>query len=130
MRGLHGQAGVVLIQKPQRLNEKRKYSYIYLKLCGEFVTDPTNGINGIMDLKTLQWDDKLADAYELPKDLWPEIHTPGEIVGELSTESASVLGLKQNTPILLGGGDQQCAALGQGVIEKVKQNLPKEQGLL
>jgi len=93
-------------------------SYTYLKLCGEFVTDPTNGINGIMNLETLQWDDKLADAYELPLDLWPEIHTPGEIIGELSTEAANVLGLKQNTPILLGGGDQQCAALGQGVIEK------------
>ena len=93
-------------------------SYIYLKLCGEFVTDPTNGINGIMNLKTLQWDDKLADAYEIPKDLWPEIHTPGEIIGELSTEAAGVLGLRQNTPIVLGGGDQQCAALGQGVIEK------------
>ena len=93
-------------------------SYTYLKLCGEFVTDPTNGINGIMNIKTLQWDDKLADAYELPLDLWPEIHTPGEIIGELSTEAAGVLGLRQNTPIVLGGGDQQCAALGQGVIEK------------
>ncbi|MHA1468124.1 MAG: FGGY-family carbohydrate kinase [Promethearchaeota archaeon] len=93
-------------------------SYIYLKLCGEFVTDPTNGINGIMNIKTLQWDDTLADAYEIPKYLWPEIHTPGEIIGELSTEAASVLGLRQNTPIVLGGGDQQCAALGQGVIEK------------
>lgn len=93
-------------------------SYIYLKLCGEFVTDPTNGINGIMNLKTLQWDDKLADAYEIPTDLWPEIHTPGEIIGELSTEAAGVLGLRQNTPIILGGGDQQCSALGQGVIEK------------
>ena len=93
-------------------------SYNYLKLCGEFVTDPTNGINGIMNIKTLQWDDKLADAYEIPIDLWPEIHAPGEIIGELSTEAAGVLGLRQNTPIILGGGDQQCSALGQGVIEK------------
>jgi len=95
-------------------------SYIYMKLCGEFVTDPTNGINGILNIKSLQWDENVADAYELPIELWPELHTPGEIIGELSSEAAGFLGLKQNTPIILGGGDQQCAALGMGVIEKGK----------
>ncbi len=93
-------------------------SFIYLKLCDKFVTDPTNGINGILNLETLRWDENLAEAYELPISLWPELHLPGEIVGELSSTAASMLGLKPNTPIVLGGGDQQCAALGMGVIEK------------
>ncbi|MFX0075395.1 MAG: FGGY-family carbohydrate kinase [Candidatus Hermodarchaeota archaeon] len=92
-------------------------SYTYMKLCGEFVTDPSNAIGGILNLNTLKMDEDLAEAYELPIDLWPEVHEPGEVIGELSSEAANDLGLKPNIPIVLGGGDQQCAALGLGVVE-------------
>ena len=95
-------------------------SYIYNKLCDAFVTDPTNGIYGILNLESLRWDENLADAYELPIDLWPELHTPGEIIGDLTIKAAKELGLKSNTPIILGGGDQECAALGMGVIENAQ----------
>jgi len=108
--------------KPELFNKASKIvwpdSFLYLKLCDKFVSDPTNGINGILHLQTLRWDESLAEAYELPLSLWPELHMPGEIIGELSSTAASMLGLKANTPIILGGGDQQCAALGMGVIEK------------
>ena len=93
-------------------------SYTYLKLCGEFVTDPTNAIMGILNLKTWKWDDELSEAYDLPVDLWPDVHMPGSIIGELSSNTSMELGLNSNIPIILGGGDQQCAALGLGVIEK------------
>jgi xylulokinase len=95
-------------------------TYIYMKLCGKdlCITEPTNGIYGIMSMETLNWDEKLADLYDLPVDLWPELHTPGEIIGELSLNAAGNLGLKSNIPVVLGGGDQQCAALGLGVVDK------------
>ena len=95
-------------------------TYIYMKLCGKDVciTEPTNGIYGILNMDTLKWDENLADLYGLPVDLWPELHTPGEVIGELSNEGAEELGLKKNIPVVLGGGDQQCAALGLGVVNK------------
>ncbi|MHA1264172.1 MAG: FGGY-family carbohydrate kinase [Candidatus Helarchaeota archaeon] len=92
-------------------------SYFYSKLCGEYVTDPSNGIYYILNMKTLQWDEHLAEEYGLSMDLWPELHTPGEVIGELSASAADELGLKKGLPIIVGGGDQQCAALGLGVIE-------------
>jgi xylulokinase len=108
--------------KPELFSKASKIiwpdSYLYMKLCDKFVSDPTNGINGILNLQTLRWDASLADAYELPLSLWPDLHMPGEIIGELSSKAASLLGLKPNIPIVLGGGDQQCAALGMGVIKK------------
>ena len=91
-------------------------SYIYMKLCGECVTDPTNAISGILNMDTLQWDEKLADLYDIPLKLWPRIAHPGEIIGGLTSEAAQALGLIENMPIIVGGGDQQCAALGLGVI--------------
>ena len=108
--------------KPELFNKASKIvwpdSFLYLKLCDKFVSDPTNGMNGILNLQTWQWDESLAEAYELPISLWPELHMSGEIIGDLSSNAASMLGLKPNIPIILGGGDQQCAALGMGVIEK------------
>ena len=89
-----------------------------MKLCEECVTDLTNGIWGILKRSTLKWDAELADSFDLPLELWPEVYTPGEIVGELSSTAANALGLKKNIPIILSGGDQQCAALGLGVINK------------
>jgi len=93
-------------------------SYIYMKLCGACVTEPTNGIYGILNMDTLQWDAGLADLYDMPLNLWPELHTPGEIIGELTEEAAKSLSLNPNLPIIMGGGDQQCAALSLGVINK------------
>lgn len=93
-------------------------TYIYQKLCGCYITDPTNGVYGIMNHSTLDWDEELAELYDLPIDLWPEIKTPGEIVGELQSPAAKELGLQSNIPIIVGGGDQQCAALGLGVIDE------------
>ena len=78
-------------------------SYIYMKLCGKCVTDPTNAINGILNMETLQWDESLAELYDIPIKLWPELHKPGEVIGKLSEEASIALGLKQDTPIILGG---------------------------
>ena len=108
--------------KPDLFNKAHKIispdSFTYMKLCEEFITDPTNAINGILNLRTWELDKKLAEAYELPIDLFPEVHMPGEIIGELTSEASSELALSANIPIILGGGDQQCSALGLGVIEK------------
>jgi len=108
--------------KPDLFNKADKIihpdTFIYMKLCNECVTDPTNGIMGILNKNTLKWDNELAESFGLPVDLWPELHSPGDIIGELTDFGANALGLKKNTPVILGGGDQQCSALGLGVINK------------
>jgi len=95
-------------------------TYIYMKLCGNetCITEPTNGIYGIMNVNTLDWDKNFADIYDLPVELWPNIHTPGEYIGELTNDAAKELGLNRKLPVILGGGDQQCSALGMGVINQ------------
>ncbi|MFX0021577.1 MAG: FGGY-family carbohydrate kinase [Candidatus Hermodarchaeota archaeon] len=106
--------------KPDLFNKAYKIifpdSYIYLRLCDVYVTDPTNGSFGILNTHTLKWDEELANSFGLPIELWPELHVPGEVIGELTSSAAQILGLKKNTPIVLGGGDQQCSSLGLGVI--------------
>ena len=92
-------------------------TYIYNRLCNIMATDPTNGVMGILNYNTLKWDENLAEQYKIPIDLWPDVYFYGEVIGELSNTAANELGLNQNTPIFMGGGDQQCSALGLGVIK-------------
>jgi xylulokinase len=92
-------------------------TYIYNRLCNVMATDPTNGVMGILNYDTLKWDENLAERFEIPIDLWPDVFFYGDLIGELSNVAANELGLNQNIPIFMGGGDQQCAALGLGVIK-------------
>jgi len=92
-------------------------TYIYYKLCKAMVTNPTNGYWGILNLDSLTWDENLAQGYEIPLEKWPNLANPGEIIGELTTEAAKQLNLPPSIPVIMGSGDQQCSALGLGVIE-------------
>ncbi len=92
-------------------------TYMLNKLCDVLVTDPTNGYWGILNLKTLKWDGNLAEEYGTPLDLWPDLTFPGEVIGELTGDAAKELNLPHNIPVIMGSGDQQCSALGLGVIE-------------
>ncbi len=105
--------------KPEIYNQISKIAftdtYIYNRLCNITATDPANGVMGILNFNTLKWDEKLAEQFEIPVDLWPDIRFYGDFVGNLSNKAANELGLKTHTPIFIGGGDQQCAAVGLGV---------------
>jgi xylulokinase len=106
--------------KPDLFNRADKIihtdSFIYMKLCEQCVTDPTMAIWGPLNNNSLKWDERLTEQFDLPLNLWPELHQPGEIIGELSSIAADDLGLKKNIPIIVGGSDQQCSSLGLGVI--------------
>jgi glycerol kinase len=76
---------------------------------GVHVTDVTNASRTmLMDLATLQWDDGLLAAFDIPRSLLPEIKSSSEVYG--TVESSSVLG---GLPIAGILGDQQAATFGQ-----------------
>ena len=76
---------------------------------GEHVTDVTNASRTLlMDLETLDWDDDLLSAFDIPRSLLPRIASSSEVYG--TVESSSVL---REVPIAGILGDQQAATFGQ-----------------
>ena len=76
---------------------------------GEHVTDVTNASRTLlMDLETLDWDDDLLTAFNIPRSLLPRIASSSEVYG--TVESSSVL---REVPIAGILGDQQAATFGQ-----------------
>ena len=68
------------------------------------------------DIQKRAWSDEILAAVELDKSRLPVPVPAGTITGKMSSETANQLGLPAGTPLVLGGHDQPCNALGVGVI--------------
>jgi len=85
----------------------------------EVFTDPSSlALNGMMDVRSLDWSEELLDAIGISRDKLPPIKKPARQVGVISKEAAEKTGFAEGMPICVGGGDQQCAAVGAGVIKE------------
>ena len=86
-------------------------------LTGVFATDYTQASRTMMfDIRTLTWNAPLLNSLGLDEELLPEAYQTGTIAGGLTHEAAERLGLSAGTPVVMAGGDQQCATVGLGVI--------------
>jgi xylulokinase len=82
-------------------------------------TDPSSlTLNGMLDIRALDWSAAICAAAGIDLALLPPVGVPGARVGRLSASAAADTGLPSGTPLCRGGGDQQCAAVGAGVIRQ------------
>lgn len=78
----------------------------------------TASFYGLLDTRSRHWAVDLAALLGLDSAKLPSLVEPGAVVGTLdNSDTAAQLGLRPGTPLVIGGGDQQCAALGSGVVE-------------
>jgi len=85
----------------------------------EVFTDPASlALHGMMDVSTLDWSKELLDAIDFDINKLPPVKEPARQVGTVSAEAAAATGFAEGMPICVGGGDQQCAAIGCGVIKE------------
>jgi len=64
-----------------------------------------------------RWSDEILRAAGLKENQLPLPVPAGSIAGNLDSNAASALGLPIGTPVIVGGHDQACGALGVGVIK-------------
>lgn len=71
----------------------------------------------LFDLERCDWSDEILDRVQLDRSKLPHTVPAGSIIGSVSRHSAAELGLPIGVPIISGGHDQCCTAVGCGVIE-------------
>lgn len=69
------------------------------------------------DLHFARWSRELLSLTGLHADLLPTPVPAGTIAGKLDSEIAGILGVPSGTPVVLGGHDQACGALGTGTMD-------------
>ncbi|SKA87374.1 glycerol kinase [Agreia bicolorata] len=81
---------------------------------GVHATDVTNASRTLfLDLKTLEWDDEILKAFDVPKSMLPEVRSSSEVYGTVSDSS-----LLREVPVAGILGDQQAATFGQAAFDK------------
>lgn len=87
------------------------------EMCGEWACDQTYASrSNLMNIRTRGWDPELLELFGVPAQKLSGIIAPGQAAGGVNAEFAAATGLATGTPVVSAGGDQQCGALGQGVV--------------
>ena len=82
-----------------------------------FVADLSNAsLTGLLDVAGRRWCDDVLHAAGLEAGRLSDLVPSGRAIGALSAEAATATGLRPGTPLVSGGGDQQCAGLGAGAV--------------
>jgi len=68
----------------------------------------------LFDLRRRTWSSQIVDALNISPDWLPQTFEGHEITGAVTREAAT--GLRSETPVVAGGGDQSAQAVGTGVV--------------
>jgi xylulokinase/glycerol kinase len=93
--------------------------YLIYLMTGELCTDYTYGSRSLlMNIHNHQWDDELLDIFQVEKEKLCGLVEPGSICGKVTKKFSELTGCPERVPVISAGGDQQCGAIGQGVVKK------------
>ena len=65
----------------------------------------------------------LQAAQSLDREKYPDIVPSVSVTGQVTAEAAAQCGLCEGTPVVTGGGDGPCAAVGSGITKEGVANL-------
>lgn len=93
--------------------------YLIYLMTGELCTDYTYGSRSLlMNIHNHQWDSELLNIFQVDREKLCDLIEPGSICGRITKEFAELTGCPEGIPVITSGGDQQCGAIGQGVVKK------------
>lgn len=92
--------------------------YIIARATGEFVTDYSDASGTqALDLRQLKWSEEILEAAGIDRDKLPKLKKSTDIAGYVQERVAGEMGLPAGTPIVCGGGDGPCSAVGAACIK-------------
>jgi xylulokinase len=92
--------------------------YIIYRLTGEFATDYSIAARTlIFDINRLDWSDEILNKIGISGELLPQVFSGATVVGQVTAEVGEATGLTKGIPVVTGGHDHSCAAIGVKVFE-------------
>jgi len=107
-----------LWSKTKRVVQLHDYILRALGADDYYVDIPDALLSGLWDNDRSEWSDRIIDLFGIDRGLLPVAKICGTRVGSVSKEAAERTGLAEGTPICVGAGDQNSAAVGAGVIRE------------
>jgi sugar (pentulose or hexulose) kinase len=93
--------------------------YVLHTLTGLFVTDTSIASRTcLFDITKKEWSPFLLDLFSIDCNKLCTLVDVGTVIGKTTEHFGILMGIPYSIPVVSAGGDQQCAALGLGCIEK------------
>ncbi len=93
--------------------------FIRWRLTGAHATDAADASGTLfLDLRRRRYSEDMLAALDVPQGMLPPVFEGPEVTGHLTAAAAALTGLRTGTPVVAGGGDNACAAIGAGLIEE------------
>ncbi len=92
--------------------------YIRFKLSGNLAADVSDASGtSLFDVVNRRWSLEMCEASGIDPAILPPVFESSEVCGKVSEEAARLTGLKADTPVVAGAGDQAASAVGNGIVE-------------
>lgn len=90
--------------------------WVNLRLTGARRTDQSYASgSGTYDLRRRCYDRATTTALDVPESWWPDIVASTDVVGSVRADAARATGIPVGVPVVCGGVDNSCMALGAGL---------------
>ncbi|MGA3066756.1 MAG: xylulokinase [Tepidisphaeraceae bacterium] len=109
-------------QHQPQIYQKTKHILLpkdYLRYCltGVYATEVSDASGTLLlDVANRRWSDQLLTLLQIDASLLPRLHESPQVTGVLTRSAAAALGLRPQTPVVGGGGDQAAGAVGNGIV--------------
>lgn len=92
--------------------------YVRYRLTGQIATDISDAAGTLLfDVVRRSWSAPVLEALGLNAEWMPDVLESSRVCGHVTEEAARQTGLVAGTPVVAGGADNMCGAVGAGVVE-------------
>ena len=93
--------------------------YVRFRLTGEIAMEASDAAGTLLfDVKQRQWSQPVLDKLRISSDLLPPTYESVDVCGQITPKVAEVTGLLVGTPVVAGGADNACGAVGNGIVKE------------
>ncbi len=92
--------------------------YLRYRLTGVLGTEVSDAAGTLyFDVKNRRWSKEILSKLGIPLGWFPQAVESQAVCGHLTAAAAKTLGLREGTPVVGGGADNTCGAVGNGIIK-------------
>ncbi len=118
-------AGKILWIKNNETENYKKIAHILLpKDYVRFKLTETQGMDVadasgtcLFDVAKRDWSDEIINGLKIKREWLPPVYESPAVCGYVSKNAARLTGLREDTPVIAGAGDQAAQAIGTGIYE-------------
>jgi len=93
--------------------------YIRYRLTGELFTEVSDAAGTLLfEVIKKRWSTGLLKKLQIDPDLLPPVLNSFDLAGRITKKIAEQTGLTPGTPVVAGGADNACGAVGSGIIQE------------